>query len=104
MNERLAQELNALRGRYNLSQTELGAVIGVTQSQMSKRLKGGVPFTLDEVETLARYFSMTPMQLLGEAESPRPNGPGAPSLLPRLDSNQQPSDFTYAQVSGLRAA
>jgi transcriptional regulator with XRE-family HTH domain len=101
MNERLAQELNALRGRYNMSQTQLGAVIGVTQSQMSKRLKGGVPFTLDEVETLASYFGMTPMQLLGEAETPRPGG-GSPSLVPAGGSSTD--THQYPQVTLLRAA
>lgn len=76
MNERLAQELNALRARYGLSQEALGAVIGVTQSQMSKRLKGHVPFTLDEIEVLAAYFEMTPLELLGYAET-GPGGGGA---------------------------
>lgn len=74
MNERLAQELNALRARYGLSQETLGNVIGVTQSQMSKRLKGHVAFTLDEIEVLATYFNMTPLELLGYAETPGPGG------------------------------
>lgn len=76
MNQRLAQELNALKARYSLSQTELGKVIGVTQSQMSKRLKGHVPFTLDEIEAFAAFFSMTPLELLGYAETPGPGGQG----------------------------
>jgi transcriptional regulator with XRE-family HTH domain len=32
------------------------------------------------------------------------NGPEGGDLLPHLDSNQEPSDFTYTQVSSLRAA
>jgi len=72
---RLAQELNALRARYSVNQTQLGDVVGVTQSQMSKKLKGRGTFTLDEVERLAEFFGMTALELLGNAEAPRP-GPG----------------------------
>ena len=97
MNVRLAQELNSLRGRYRMSQAQLGNVIGVTQSQMSKRLKGVVPFTLDEIEALAAFFGMAPLELLGYAEAPRPSGPRGQTL-PRLDSNQQPSGYSYGQV------
>lgn len=76
MSQRLAQELNALRARCGINQTDLGKVIGVTQTQMSQRLRGNLPFSLDEVERFADYFDMEPLQLLGAAET-GPNGPAS---------------------------
>lgn len=100
LNQKVADELNALRGRYGRSQADLAEVIQVTQSQMSKRLKGRVPFTLDDIERFAEYFGITASQLLGYAEAPRPDGPGG-SLRARRDSNSQPSDWDSDPTSAL---
>lgn len=86
LNERVARELNALRARYDRSQADLAQVIGVTQSQMSKRLKGTVPFTLTDIERFAAYFGITASDLLGYAESPHPTGPGTRVARKYLDS------------------
>lgn len=41
---------------------------------------------------------------LRDGESPRQDGPDGGSVLPRLDSNQQPSGYGSAQVIELRRA
>ncbi len=65
LNERVAAEVNALRGRHRLPQWRLAAVLGVAQPQLSKRLNGTVAFTTDEIEKLAAYFVVSPAQLMG---------------------------------------
>ena len=104
LNKKVADELNALRGRFGVSQAQLAAVIAVSQSQMSKRLKGRVPFILDDIEAFAEYFGISASQLLGYAETPRPDGPGG-RLRARRDSNPQPSDWdsgvAFVQVRNL---
>ncbi|MBM9463257.1 hypothetical protein JL108_07330 [Aeromicrobium sp. YIM 150415] len=42
----------------------------MTQSQLSKRVRGAIPFTLDEVATIAALFEVPVGQLFGEG------GPG----------------------------
>lgn len=51
---RVAAEIRAWRGRLNLSQAQLGEILGLSQGQVSARLLGKVAFTLDEVELLAQ--------------------------------------------------
>ena len=75
LESRVRDEVNALRGRFRVSQATLGRVLGVTQSQMSARLRGAVPLTLGEVEVLAEFFGTTPGYLLGYESAPRPVGP-----------------------------
>lgn len=68
LNERVARELRALQARHGVSQSTLAEVIGVSQSQMSKRLKGTLPLRLDEVQRLSAFFGIKPSQLLAAAE------------------------------------
>lgn len=68
--------------KRRISQRELGAVIGVSQGTMGRKLRGSVPITIAELFALASYLGTDPRD-----------------LLPRLDSNQQPSGWTDPQVS-----
>lgn len=72
LSERVAAEVRAWRGRLNLSQAELGRILGVTQTQISARLRGQMEFSLSEIETLARAFDVHPAELMGYQT---PNGP-----------------------------
>jgi len=80
LKERVAEEIRALAARHKsegVNQTVLASVIGVSQSQISKRLLGKTPFTLTELEKIARYFDVDAAELLGTApRDPRP-GPGS---------------------------
>jgi hypothetical protein len=100
-------EVRALMGRHGVSQARLGQWLGLHQTALSKRLRGETEWKVSEIDSIAQAFAVHPAALMGGyATDPRPGGPdgGLPILLPRLDSNQQPSDFTSSQVSPLRAA
>jgi len=72
----VAAEVRALMGRYNVNQTKLADVLGVTQTQVSKRLRGLIPFDVDELDVMAGYFHVSVTELVGgAANSPRPGGP-----------------------------
>lgn len=72
----VAAEVRALMGRYNVNQTKLADVLGVTQTQVSKRLRGLIPFDVDELDVMAGYFRVSVTELVGgPANSPRPGGP-----------------------------
>lgn len=84
----LGGHINALRGLRVCSQSELGDAIGVTQTTMSKKLRGEVGITFAELLKLAKFFELSVEDLI----PPKYAGEriiGA--ALPRLDSNQQPS-------------
>jgi len=78
LKERVAEEIRVLAARHKgegVNQTVLASVIGVSQSQMSKRLLGKTPFTLNELEAIARYFDVDAAELLGGSRNPHPDGP-----------------------------
>lgn len=81
--QRVAAEVRALKGRYNATQTQLAEVLGVAQPAVSKKLKGATPFTLTEIDRLARFFGVHPAELLGghgPGHGPTPpDSPKAPS-------------------------
>ena len=93
--EIVAAEIRALLGRYGRTQTDLATRLGMSQSQLSKRLRGAIPFDTDELVKVADYFGVTVGSLFGEAtqNAPRPDGPGGVSVERAWrDSNSQPSD------------
>jgi transcriptional regulator with XRE-family HTH domain len=79
LTERVAEEVRALMGRHNVTQMQLVDVLGVSQTGVSKRLRGLTPFDANEIGVLADYFGVNPAQLLGEVVSPRPAPDGGSS-------------------------
>lgn len=75
----VAAEVRSLLGRYNRTQTDLAMAIGLTQSQLSKRLRGTIVFDLEELARVADYFGTTIPRLLGYENAPQPSGPGGGS-------------------------
>ena len=77
LNDKVAAEVRAALGRFQIKQSDLAAVLGVTQTQVSRRLRGDVPFTLRDVEVIAEWFSTSPAVLMGYLNEPalvRPQG------------------------------
>lgn len=70
----VAAEVRAEMARQRMTATKLSRRMGVTDMWLSRRLRGDVGITIDELDEIARAL-------------------GVPwwRLLPRLDSNQQPS-------------
>lgn len=94
----VAAELRVLMARYHVTQAALADLIGVSQSQMSKRMKGKIPIDIFELEKLADFFEVSVADLVGGQQKPRPDGgPDGGSRVvqmerARRDSNSQPSD------------
>ena len=93
LSDQVAAEVRALMGRFDLLQADIAEALGVTQTQVSRRLRGHTPFTLSDVQLLADYFQTTPLVLLGYMQEPRPRKPerGSNSYTAR-DSNPEPAD------------
>lgn len=68
-------------GRYNVTQMQLTQVLGVSQTAVSKRLRGLTPFDVDEIAALADYFRVSPSVLFGESQPPEDGGPGRSTLV-----------------------
>jgi len=87
------------------TQTQLGTMLGLGQTDISKRLRGSVAWKGRELADIAAALGVSIAVLYGEPTSPAPNDEKAPTpkgeglSLPELDSNQQPAgDETAAST------
>ena len=73
---RVAANVRAAAGFRGVTQTDLARALGTNQSTISHRYRGKQEWSLSELDAVARFLRVRLEDL----------------LLPRLDSNQQPSD------------
>ncbi|MEI3845363.1 MULTISPECIES: helix-turn-helix domain-containing protein [unclassified Microbacterium] len=57
-----------LMARYNVTQKQMADSVGVSQSQLSKMLRGERSIDLDQLDVMAAGFEKTAVQILAEAE------------------------------------
>ncbi|WP_101574915.1 helix-turn-helix transcriptional regulator [Brevibacterium sp. 239c] len=65
-NQRVGLEVRAWMVRKQLKQADLAQILGFAQKNVSNRLRGQMPFRIDELMTIASYMDITLGQLLGE--------------------------------------
>lgn len=100
--EEVGIEVKVWLTRRGLSQRALADALGITPSALSRRLRGAMDFSVNELGQVAALLDITLADLLGPSilqarRSPHTElvGAGASEAsaqLPRLDSNQQPFD------------
>lgn len=64
----VAREVRVWMLRKDVSQQTLMAALGLSQSSVSRRLTGEIPFDLDELEKVAALFGVPTATLLGGGE------------------------------------
>lgn len=62
------------RGHRRVPQAKLAADLKMAQASLSRRLTGEVPFDIDELASIARYFGVSLGSLLGDAATIRAEG------------------------------
>lgn len=63
------RNVRAEMARAGVSQADLAARVGLSQSALSKRLRGVVPFRVDELDAIARVLRVTASDLLPRTEA-----------------------------------
>jgi transcriptional regulator with XRE-family HTH domain len=92
---RVAAEVRAQAGRRGINQIGLANILGLSQPQISSRMRGHVPFRLDEIDLLAAAFGIEAAELM-PPKPPTQRGPHPMDealKLPHLDSNQEPAGY-----------
>ena len=75
LTEQVSEEIKALMGRYGVSQTALGAWLGLNQTAVSARLRGKTRWNLPEIERIAEGFAVHPAVLMGGYATDPHRGP-----------------------------
>lgn len=64
LRDAVSGEVRAQLARRRLRQADLAPVLGVNQGQVSKRLCGHVPWSVDDLEALAEFFGVDARDLV----------------------------------------
>ncbi|MEV7929071.1 helix-turn-helix transcriptional regulator [Kitasatospora sp. NPDC088779] len=99
--ETLRLTIAAIRQRTGESQRELATALDLTQDKISRRQSGAQPWSLDEVDALARHWGMGPLDLLAgpthAAQSMTwPPGTAAPAPVPATFTAPAPATVPAA--------
>lgn len=105
LTDRVADEVRANMARARMTQTDLAVVLGLTQSAVSKRLRGKIAFSVDELEKISDALGVHPASLLGgigvNSPSPTDGGTLRSTELFNTLSDALANDYQVAsQVSG----
>jgi transcriptional regulator with XRE-family HTH domain len=86
----VSENVRALMARTRTRQQALALVLGMTQGAVSKKVNGDRPFTLDEVEIVARHFGVPIASLFeGSNALPFPRGLAADTTTsPMVDTHE----------------
>ena len=84
LSARVAAEVRAQAGRHGLKQVDLAELLGLTPGQVSGRYRGRIPFTLRDLDILAKRFGIEPAAFM-------------PTCAIR-DSNPEPADSVSASI------
>lgn len=84
-NVRLGRNVRYIMGERGMSQVQLAVDLGLTESQVSRRLSGSVDWTADDIEKAARLLRVGIERLFTLP-------------LPEVDSNHQPAGSSLRLV------
>lgn len=98
LSARVAAEVRSQAAKRGLKQVDVAGLLNLSQGQISGRMRGRIPFRLEELESLARHWGIDATELM--PRRPADDRPSVGTGLPRLDLNQQPFEYMYDQVSG----
>ena len=97
----VARRLREELARHNTNVSRVSARLGETQQKYSRRMRGLTPWDVESLDRFCRAFGGNfDYVVTGVRTVPTPpdDGGGTTSLLPRMDSNHQPSDLSaFAQ-------
>jgi transcriptional regulator with XRE-family HTH domain len=91
----IGERIHQIMWRQRLTQGQLAAKLGLTQTGVSKKIHGERPWFASELIAVAKALNTQVSALLPVEFDPDP--PVVP--LPRLDSNQQPFDHSCVDVA-----
>ena len=95
-------EIKAEMARRNYRQSDLALALGITQSQVSKRLRGAIPFDVVELDRIAAWLGVPLAVLVGGLGRPG-GGPDSPVPTEPLTFGSEGWEFESLRARHLSA-
>lgn len=95
----IGERIHHLMWRQRMTQGHLAALLGITQTGVSKKIHGERPWFAAELIGVARALNTQVSALLPPPDDDDPGDVSQLAPLPRLDSNQQPFDHCSVDVA-----
>ena len=93
-NTSVARRIRMHMGDKKITRAQLALASGIKRPTLTNKLDDRTAFTLDEIIMIAHALGKSWLWVLtGNDETPPPEGPDGGASLPRLGSNQEPSDY-----------
>ena len=85
------QRLRDMREDHDLTQTQAGKIIGISQSDYGKYERGEMMMGIDKYIKFARYYNVSLDYLCGILDTPEPllRGTKPPKASPRLNEDEK---------------
>lgn len=98
LREVAAGNVRAEMARRRITQEMLAPILGISQPALSRRLRGQLPFDLDELEALARFLDVDPSRFLASTSADRSSPCSPPSAGSPLGVGKSASGFPGRNV------
>lgn len=86
----IGRRVHTLMWEQRIKNKDLATLLALESTGVGKKLRAEAKFSIEQLVAVARALNTSVAYLVGETENPHPVTPGGGSLLPGLDSNQEP--------------
>ncbi|WP_407727472.1 helix-turn-helix domain-containing protein [Rhodococcoides fascians] len=93
VNELVGERVHQALWRRKITQTQFGPKLGITQSALSKKMRGERAFGVDELLEISAFLDIPITDLLPTRKDPHPDGPDGGSTSRLRESNSRPFHY-----------
>ncbi|OZE89945.1 hypothetical protein CH298_13250 [Rhodococcoides fascians] len=93
VNELVGERVHQALWRRKITQTQFGPKLGITQSALSKKMRGERAFGVDELLEISAFLDIPITDLLPTRKDPHPDGPDGGSTSRLRESNSRPFQY-----------
>lgn len=93
VNALVGERVHQALWRRKITQTQFAPMLGVTQSALSRKMRGERAFGVDELLDISEYLDIPITDLLPKRKDPHPDGPDGGSTSRLRESNSRPFHY-----------
>lgn len=93
VNQLVGERVHQALWRRKITQTQFAPMLGVTQSALSRKMRGERAFGVDELLDISAYLDIPVTELLPTRKDPHPEDPDGGPMSRLTESNRRPFHY-----------